>query len=129
LRPVAFTFARRLCFIGSVACLAVAAAFAAEPRPDLAIKNKIVDASIFLDHMIKADPALSADCLAEGKRWIDKNAAEAESTRKQDPQLFRDGRWSFERKYTVRSVVDGHYISITARIPIPMSVPSCGTQP
>jgi Protein of unknown function (DUF3298) len=112
LRPVAFTFARRLCFIGSVACLAVAAAFAAEPRPDLAIKNKIVDASIFLDHMIKADPALSADCLAEGKRWIDKNAAEAESTRKQDPQLFRDGRWSFERKYTVRSVVDGHYISI-----------------
>ena len=106
------TFARRICLAGAVACFAATAALAADPRPDAAIKNKAVDASVFLDDRIKADPALAADCLAEGKKWIDKNAAEAEASRKQDPQFFRNGAWTFERKYTVRSVVDGPYVSI-----------------
>ncbi len=99
--------------VGAVACCAsLAAALAAEPKPDASIKTKTVEASVFLDERIKADAALAADCLAEGKKWIDKNAAEAEASRKQDPQLFRDGGWTFERKYTNRSVVDGHYVSI-----------------
>lgn len=85
---------------------------AAEPTFDAAIKNKTVDASVFLDNKIKADPALSADCLAEGKRWIGMKAAEADASRKQDPVLFRNGRWAFERKYAIRSVVDGQYVSI-----------------
>jgi hypothetical protein len=105
--------ARRLCFAGAVACLAsLSSAIAAEPKPDASIKNKMVEASVFLDGKIKADAALSADCLADGKKWIDKNAAEAEASRKQDPQLFRDGGWTFERKYTVRSVVGGQYVSV-----------------
>ena len=41
-----------------------------------------------LDDKIKADPALAADCLAEGRKWIDKNAAEAAASRKQDPQCL-----------------------------------------
>ena len=49
----------------------------AEPKPDAAIKNRNIEASVLLDDKIKADPALAADCLAEGKKWIDKNAAEA----------------------------------------------------
>ena len=36
----------------------------------------------------------------------DKNAADADLA-KRDPQLFRNGAWSFERKYEMRSVVDG----------------------
>lgn len=61
----------------------------------------------------KADSALAADCLAEGKKWIDKQAAEAASDRKQEPDLFKDrGGYSFERKYSVRSIVDGRYVSI-----------------
>jgi hypothetical protein len=112
-RPAAFvTFARRIGLIGAVACFAAATAPAAEPKPDAAIKNKIIDAGVFLDEKIKADPALAADCLAEGRKWMDKNTAEAEAARKQDPVMFRDGAWAFERKYTVRSVVDGHYASI-----------------
>jgi uncharacterized protein YndB with AHSA1/START domain len=85
---------------------------AAEIKPDAAIKNRNVEANVFLDDKIKADPALAADCLAEGKKWIDKNAAETNVSRKQDPQLFHDGGWSFERKYDTRSVVDGRYVSI-----------------
>ena len=114
MRPAAFvTFARRICLVGAVACFAsLAAAFAAEPRPDASIKTRSADASVLLDDKIKADPALSADCLGEGKKWIDKNAADAEASRKQDLVLFRNGGWTFERKYTTRSLIDGRYVSI-----------------
>jgi hypothetical protein len=111
LRPVALTFARRIGL--AVACLAsLTAAFAAEPKPDISIKTKAVEASVLLDDQIMTDAVLAADCLAEGKKWIDKNAAEAAASRKQDPALFRNGGWTFERKYAVRSVVDGRYVSI-----------------
>jgi hypothetical protein len=106
------TLARSIGLICVVAGVAMAAAHAAEPKPDAGIKNKNVEASVFLDGEIKQDTTLSADCLAEGRKWIDKYAADAAASRRQDPVLFRNGAWSFERKYTVRSVVDGHYVSI-----------------
>jgi hypothetical protein len=105
------TFARRTGL--TVACLAsLTAGFAAEPRPDASIRTKAVEADVLLDDRIKADAALAADCLAEGKKWIDRNAADAAASRKQDPVLFRNGGWTFERKYAVRSVVDGRYVSV-----------------
>ena len=113
MRPAAtVAFARRIGLIGAAACFATTAAFAAGPKPDAAIKNKSFDARVFLDDKIKADAALSADCLAEGRRWINKKAADAAASRQEDPVLFRDGGWSFERKYTIRSLVDGRYVSI-----------------
>jgi hypothetical protein len=90
--------------------LTAQSALAADPKPDAANKTKKVEVSVFLGDKIKADPALAADCLAEGKAWAAKNRADAD--KQQDPILFRDGAWSFERKYAVRSVVDGHYVSI-----------------
>ena len=138
MRPAAsLTFAHRIGLIGAIACFAAAAAFAANQKPDAVIKNRNVDASVLLDDRIKADPALAADCLAEGKKWLDKNAAEAATSRKQDPVLFRDGAWTFERRYAVRSVVDGHYVSIVrsdymntgGAHPIRTSIRSCGTRP
>lgn len=113
MRPAAsVTFVRKIHFLGAVACFAATAAFAAGAKPDASIKTRTVEATVLLDSKIKADATLAADCLAEGKKWIEKNAAEAEASRKQDPQLFRDGGWSFERKYAIRSVVDGRYVSI-----------------
>ena len=107
------TFARRICLIGTIACLASGpAALAGEPKPDASFKSKIFEARVFLDDKVKVDAALSADCLAEGKKWMDKIAADAEATRKQDPQLFHDGGWTFERRYNSRSMVDGHFVSI-----------------
>jgi hypothetical protein len=112
LRSAAFvSLARRIGLVGILACLASPATLAADPKPDAAIKTKNVQVSIFLDAKIKADPALAADCLAEGKAWAAKNRADAD--KQQDPIMFRDGAWSFERKYTVRSVVDGRYVSVT----------------
>lgn len=113
MRPTAtIPFACRIGLLGLMACFTAAAASAADPKPDATLKNKSIDASVFLDDKIKADPVLSADCLAEGRKWIDKNSTEAAASRKQDPVMFRDGAWTFERKYSVRSTVDGHYVSI-----------------
>jgi hypothetical protein len=86
--------------------------FADDPKPDAAIKNKSIEASVFLDGKIKADPALSAYCLADGKKWLDKNAADAAREMKQDPQLFKDGGWSFGRNYSIRSLVADRYVSV-----------------
>ena len=103
----------RSSLIGVVVCFVLpAAALAADPKPDATIKNRNVEASVFLGDSIKADPVLAADCLAEGKKWIDKQAADAASSRKTDPQLFQGGGWSFERKYDIRSVVSDRYVSI-----------------
>lgn len=104
---------RGICLVGAIAGLAYSPiVLAGDPKPDASVKNKNLEASVLLDDKIKADPALAADGLAEGKKWIDKNAADAATSRKQDPIMFRDGAWTFERKYTVRSVIDGHYVSI-----------------
>jgi hypothetical protein len=113
LRSIAFvTFARRSAFAGAIACAAALnPALAAEPKPDFAFKTKWVEASVVLDAKVKADPALAANCLAEGKAWATKNRADADKERKQEPELFRNA-WSFERKYDTRSVVDGRYVSI-----------------
>src|SRR5262245_30551316 len=99
--------------VGALACgLCFSLALAADPKPDAMVKNRNIEARILLDDRIKADPVLSADCLTEGRKWLDKNAAEAAATRKQDPQFFRDGGWDFERNYTIRSVVGDRYVSI-----------------
>jgi len=113
MRAVRFVMpARMLCLAGVLACLGLPA-LAADAKPDASIKNMSIEANVYLDDEIKPDAALAADCLAEGRKWIDKNAAEAASARKDEPDLFKDrGGYSFERKYSVRSVVDGRYVSV-----------------
>jgi uncharacterized protein YndB with AHSA1/START domain len=107
------TLRSRSCLLVVLACFGLQdPARAADPKPDFAITNKAVDASVLLDAGIKADPALAANCLAEGKKWAEKNRVEAEASRKEGAELFRDGAWSFERKYDTRSVVGGRYVSI-----------------
>ena len=85
---------------------------AADPKPDATIKTKAIEANVFLTAQIKADPELAANCLAEGRTWMAKNAASATAERKQDPRSFDDGAWSFERKYSMRSEVADRYVSV-----------------
>jgi hypothetical protein len=86
---------------------------APRPRPDAAVKTKYVDASVTLDAAIRADKPLAANLLAESKRWMETNRAEAAEEFKTAPELFRDGRlWTFERHYSETSKVGGRYVSI-----------------
>jgi hypothetical protein len=114
LRGTAFiTVVRTIGLAGAIACTAMlGVAFATDPKPDFSIKTKALEAGVFLDEKIKSDQALAANCLAEGKKWAEKNRADAEKERRQDPQLFRNGPWTMDRKYQTRSVVDGRYVSI-----------------
>ncbi len=61
------TPARIMGLAGLLACLCLSAR-AADPKPDATIKNASIEANVYLDDKIKADPALAADCLAEGRR-------------------------------------------------------------
>ena len=107
------TFRSRSCLLIVLACLGLPdSARAADPKPDFAIMNKAIEATVLLDDKIKADPALAANCLGEGKKWAEKNRAQAETSLEEDPVMFRNGGWSFERKYDTRSVVGGRYVSI-----------------
>jgi len=97
---------------GVVACAAAPGIVLADSKPEFSFKTKALEASIFLDAKIKADRALAANCLAEGKKWAETNRADADKERESNPELFHDGPWTMERKYGMRSVVDGRYVSI-----------------
>ncbi|WP_045010476.1 RsiV family protein [Bradyrhizobium sp. LTSP849] len=104
---------RTIAALSAVVAIALASpSHAADPKPDAVIKNRNIEARVFLDDKIKADAALAADCLTEGKKWLDKNAADAAASRKEDPQFFKDGGWDFERKYSIRSAVADRYVSL-----------------
>lgn len=102
---------RRLVFLLPL-ILSLQSALAADPKPDASLKTKSIEAKVFLDDRIKADPALAADSLGDGRKWLDKNAADAAAESKQDPQFFKEGGWTFERKYSVRSIVADRYVSV-----------------
>ncbi|TAH69265.1 MAG: DUF3298 domain-containing protein [Rhodopseudomonas palustris] len=85
---------------------------AGDPKPDFQIVSKSIEASVLLGAPIKADAALAADCLAEGRKWAEKYRAEADAARKEMPDAFRDGGWTVERKYDQRSLVAERYVSI-----------------
>lgn len=104
---------RTIASLAAVAAITMASpSLAADPKPDAVIKTKSIDARVFLDDKVKADAALAANCLAEGKKWLGKNALEAAASRRADPQFFKDGGWDFERKYSIRSVVADRYVSV-----------------
>ena len=106
-------FTRTIGLAGVIACAAaLGTALAAEPKPDFSINTKALEVSVFLDAQIKADTALAANCLAEGKKWAEKNRADADKEFKSEPELFHNGPWTRERRYETRSVVDDRYVSI-----------------
>jgi len=104
---------QKLSWFGAAILLAgLAPALAADPKPDFAVKAKFIDASVALDAAIKSNAALAANCLAEGKRWVEKNRADAAKEFKSSPEFFRDGAWAFERSYAQASLVDSRYVSV-----------------
>lgn len=101
------------CLAAILVFAGIAPAITAEPRPDIAVKTKFIDAGVTLDKQIKTNAPLADNLLAEGKRWIEKNRKEAANEFKTSPDLFREGRaWTFERSYAQTSNVGGRYVSI-----------------
>ncbi|MGX7744266.1 PdaC/SigV domain-containing protein [Rhodopseudomonas parapalustris] len=103
---------RILLVLASVCALSPALAEPPKPKPDVAVKTKAIDGTVTLDAAIKADAKLAENCLAEGKKWIAERRTEAEPEYKSDPELFRNGPWTYERSYQQDSLVADRYVSI-----------------
>lgn len=109
---MAFALTRHITPIAVATVWLTAACFAAEPKPDIAIKTNAIDVSVTLDAAIKANPALAADCLAEGQRYAEKQRKETTDSKRSDPKYFPKGGYTFERQYLTASIVGDRYISI-----------------
>jgi hypothetical protein len=95
-----------------VGLLLVSPTGAQDQKPDFQIVSKSIEASVLLGAPIKADAALAADCLAEGRKWAETYRREADLARKEMPDAFKDSGWTVERKYEQRSLVAERYVSI-----------------
>lgn len=99
----------------ALACALFSPAWAAEPKPEpkpsFEITTKMFDGTVLLDPQIQTDQALAANCVAEGKKWVEQYRSDAAKERKQ-PDAFIGGGWYVERSYDVRSVVGNRYVSI-----------------
>ena len=90
----------------------LAASAHAETKPQISISTKAVEVGVTVDPALRKHPGLFEDSLAEGRRWAERNRAEAAKASRDEPEFFRGGRrWIFERSYTVRSVI-GRYVSV-----------------
>jgi hypothetical protein len=97
-----------------VAAASAQAETKAEPKikPQVAISTKAVEVTVTVDPALRKYPGLFEDNLAEGRRWAERNRAEAAKARRDEPEFFQEGRrWTFERAYNLRSVV-GRTISV-----------------
>jgi uncharacterized protein DUF3298 len=84
----------------------------AETKPQISISTKSVEVTVTVDPALRKFPGLFEDSLAEGRRWAERNRTEAAKASRDEPEFFREGRrWTFERSYELRSVVD-RYISV-----------------
>jgi hypothetical protein len=84
----------------------------AETKPQISISTKAVEITVTVDPALRKYPGLYEDNLAEGRRWAERNRAEATKASRDEPEFFQEGRrWTFERSYTLRSMVR-RYISV-----------------
>jgi len=107
-----FTSPRKAALIALTGLLLTGPCLAAESKPDIAVRTGAVHVSVTLDAAIRANPALAADCLAEGQRYADKQRKEATGSKRSDPKYFPKDGYTFERQYLTASVVGNRYISI-----------------
>ena len=67
---------RRANRLASIACVLLAAlgtsALAAEPKPDILLKDKFVEVNVSFDAAIKADASLVKNLTTSGKAWAAK---------------------------------------------------------
>jgi hypothetical protein len=105
----------RIPLLFALACALQSPARAAEPKPEpkpsFEIKSRMFEAAVRLDPQIRADPALAANCVAEGKKWAEQYRSEVEKE-SEETDASTVGRRYVSRSYDVRSVVLNRYVSI-----------------
>ncbi|KAA0076395.1 DUF3298 and DUF4163 domain-containing protein [Tardiphaga sp. P9-11] len=109
---------RRANRLASIACVLLAAlgtsALAAEPKPDILLKDKFVEVNVSFDAAIKADASLVKNLTTSGKAWAAKTFRDVSALPKDggDMPTRPEPPWAVERSYTQRTLVAGRYVSI-----------------
>jgi hypothetical protein len=110
-----FSLGRKVHAIGALGIVIGLAALAhaeTKVRPQIEVTTKSVEVTVTVHLALRQYPGLFEDSLTEGKRWAERNRAEAAKASRVEPEFFRGGRrWTFERSYELRSVV-GRYVSV-----------------
>jgi len=80
-------------------------------RPQISIGTKYVKISLTVDSALQDFTELFANCLAEGKAWVNKTNSDAAAEWRDNRKAFRDLQWFYDRDYVLRSVVS-RYVSV-----------------
>jgi hypothetical protein len=100
------------CILVSLALFAFTIPAYAETKPQISIATRAAEIAVTLEPALRQHPGLYDNCLAEGRRWAERNRAEAAKELKENPDFFtEDRRWTFERTYEIRAVI-GRYVSV-----------------
>jgi hypothetical protein len=112
-----FSAARMILFIAALLSALYdprAQTLAANDTPNkaqISIETKYVKISLNFDSEIGPFAELFANCLAEGKAWVNKTNDDVAAEWRDNRKAFRDLQWFYDRAYLLRSVV-GRYVSV-----------------
>lgn len=85
---------------------------AADEKPAVEVATTLIEASASIDGSLKAFPGLYDNLLAEARRELAKQRAQAVKDRKDMPDIFSEGRhYTYERNYALRSHI-GRYVTV-----------------
>jgi hypothetical protein len=85
---------------------------AAAEKPAVEVVTTLIEASASIDGSLKAFPGLYDNLLAEARRELAKQRAQAVKDRKETPDMFDEGRhYTYERNYALRSHI-GRYVTV-----------------
>lgn len=85
---------------------------AADEKPAIEVATTLIEANASVDGNLKAFPGLYDNLLAEARRELAKQRAQAVKDRKDTPDMFSEGRhYTYERNYALRSHI-GRYVTV-----------------
>lgn len=84
----------------------------ADEKPAVAVASTLIEATASIDGSLKEFPGLYDNLLAEARRELAKQRAQAVKDRKDTPDMFSEGRhYTYERNYALRSHI-GRYVTM-----------------
>ena len=87
-------------FVGAIACAsALGPLFAAEPKPDFPIKTKSFEASVYSRRQDQGRSGAGGELSGRGQEVDGEEPRRCRQGTQAGPELFRNGPWTFERKY------------------------------
>ena len=85
-----------------------------DEKADIELKTRAAEITVTIGKELKTDPAMAADLMAEGRRYVAKTRAAADEEYKTNREWFKEQgrRWSYDLVFHFRSLIADRYVSI-----------------